>query len=158
MIDVEALPEDITASDIEVKTGNTQAPASWSDAPAPTVTVRRGAGAGGSDRVTLTWASGAIQNQWVQATLKSTPQSGLAADDVFYFGSSVGDIGNSATDFEVNASDVTAARLNVGIGPVPVTSPFDISRDGLVNSTDVLLVRLNLSVVPSRVLVRLVAP
>jgi hypothetical protein len=158
MVDVEALPEDITASDIQVKAGNTQTPASWANAPTPTVAVRRGAGAGGSDRVTLTWASGAIQNQWVQATIKATPQSGLPSDDVFYFGSSIGDTGNSPTDFEVNASDVTATRLNVGIESVPVTSPYDISRDGLVNSTDVTLVRLNLSVVPSRALVRLVAP
>lgn len=158
MIDVEALPEDITDSDIQVKLGNSQTPATWGNAPTPTVTVRRGAGAGGSDRVTLAWASGAIQNQWVQTTIKATPQSGLAADDVFYFGNSIGDTGNSATNFEVNAVDVTATRLNVSFDPVPVTSPFDISRDGSVNSTDVVYVRLNLSVVPSRVLVRLVAP
>ncbi len=158
MIDVEALPEDITDSDIQVKLGNSQTPATWANAPTPTVTVRRGAGAGGSDRVTLAWASGAIQNQWVQTTIKATPQSGLAADDVFYFGNSIGDTGNSATNFEVNAVDVTATRLNVSFDPVPVTSPFDISRDGSVNSTDVVYVRLNLSVVPSRVLVRLVAP
>lgn len=158
MIDVEALPEDLTAADIQVKSGNTPSPATWTNAPAPGVSVRRGAGAGGSDRVTLTWASGSLQNQWLQATIKATPQSGLNADDVFYFGSSIGDTGNSAADFEVNSSDVTATRLNVGIEAAPITSPYDISRDGLVNSTDVILVRLNLSVVPSRVLVRLVAP
>ena len=158
MIDVEALPEDITDSDIQVKLGNSQTPATWANAPTPTVTVRRGAGAGGSDRVTLAWASGTIQNQWVQTTIKATPQSGLADDDVFYFGNSIGDTGDSATNFEVNAVDVTATRLNASIDPAPVTSPYDVSRDGYVNSTDVVYVRLNLSVVPSRVLVRLVAP
>lgn len=158
MIDVEALPEDVTDSDIQVKMGNTQSPSGWANAPTPSVTVRRGAGAGGSDRVTLTWAGGAIQNKWLQTTIKATPQSGLAADDVFYFGSSIGDTGNSNANFEVNAVDVTATRLNVSSAMVPVTSAYDISRDGYVNSSDVVYVRLNLSVVPSRVLVRLVAP
>lgn len=158
MIDVEALPEDLTDSDLQVKTGNNQTPSTWTNAPTPNVTVRRGAGAGGSDRVTLTWETGAIMNQWLQTTIRATPQSGLPADDVFYFGSSLGDTGNSSTDFEVNAVDVTAARLNVGFAGVPVTSVYDVSRDGFVNSSDIVYVRLNLSVVPSRVLVRLVAP
>ncbi|MEI6341398.1 MAG: hypothetical protein WCR07_05535 [Verrucomicrobiota bacterium] len=158
MIDVEALPEALTEADIQVKAGNSQSPGSWTNVVSPTITLRRGAGSDGSDRVTLAWPGGVLQNQWLQATIKATPQSGIDSDDVFYFGSSIGDVGDSSSNFAVNSIDVTSTRLNVAFSQVPVTSPYDIDRDGRVNSTDVTLVRLNLSVVPSRALVRLVAP
>ena len=98
---------------------------------------------GGSDRVTLTWADGAIKNQWLELRAKTGTQTGLSTDDVFYFGNVIGETGDSAADFLVTANDQTRVRVAVTANAVGVTSIHDIDRDGWVNSTDVTLVRLN---------------
>jgi len=94
MIDVAGLPSGsgLSAADFTFKAGNTGNPAAWS-APtaAPSVTVRRGAGAGGTDRVELIWPDGALVHTWLQITILATASTGLDAADVFYFGNSVGD-------------------------------------------------------------------
>jgi ELWxxDGT repeat protein len=98
MIDVAGLPAggELSADDFAFRAGRSADTAAWADAPAPTsIAVRRGAGAGGGDRVTLTWPDGAIRNAWLQVTLKATANTGLPGDDVFYFGSLVGDAGGS---------------------------------------------------------------
>jgi hypothetical protein len=70
MIDVAGLTStSLSASDFAFKVGNDNNPggATWTSAPAPTsISVRPGAGQGGSDRVTLIWADGAIQKQWLR--------------------------------------------------------------------------------------------
>ena len=50
-------------------------------------------GTGGSDRVTIIWDDNAIEKQWLQVTVKATDNTGLVADDVFYFGNAVGEAG-----------------------------------------------------------------
>ena len=61
---------------------------------APTrITVRPGAGQDGADRITLIWADNAIRNSWLQVTVLATDATGLAANDVFYFGNAVGESG-----------------------------------------------------------------
>src|SRR5207244_7962742 len=73
-----------TAGDFLFKVGNSADPSTWASAPAPTnVTIRRGAGDGGSDRVTITFADGAIKNEWLQVTVKPGGNTGLASPDVF---------------------------------------------------------------------------
>jgi hypothetical protein len=133
----------IGADDFTVRVGNTATPSTWAAGPAPTVTVRPGAGTGGSDRVELTWARGKIQNQWVQVTLKANADTGLGAPDVFYFGNLPGDTGDSATSAVVNALDLARTRAQVGRN-APADSPFDHRRDGRVNVLDLAAVRGNL--------------
>ena len=41
-----------------------------------------------------------------QVTVLANDHTGLAADDVFYFGNMIGDTGNSAADTNVNSSDL----------------------------------------------------
>jgi hypothetical protein len=144
MVDILGLPEIPTASDFVFKVGNNGVPSGWLAGPAPaSVTVRSGAGVGGSDRVTLTWASGAVRNVWLEVMVRANAQTGLGAEDIFFFGNAVGETGNSATDTKVNSTDLTRVRLN--LGSVPITSVHDINRDGRVNSTDLSTIRLNLT-------------
>lgn len=150
MVDIAGLGGTLTADDFSFKVGNNNEPAGWASAPplSQPITVRSGAGIDGSDRVTLIWADNAIQKQWLQVTVKASANTGLSADDLFYFGNSVGDTGNSATDALVTfLEDELGTRANF-------TSPFtqadthnryDFDRDGDVDLFDQLVVRANLN-------------
>ncbi len=143
MVDFDHLPGTVTAADFEFKMGNTATPDTWLPAPAPlSVTVRQ---VNGIDRVTIIWADGAIQNTWLQVTVKATANTGLAQNDVFYYGNAVGESGNSATDTLVNGADDVAARLNprTPFNPAAIDNPYDYNRDRLVNSADQVIPRYN---------------
>ena len=122
------------------KVGNDSNPANWSAAPAPiAVNVRQGAARNGSDRVTVIWADNAIQNQWLQVTVLAGASTGLAAQDVFYFGNLVGESGNDAT---VTVADEDAALNNrTGFVLASITNNYDYNRDGRVNAADALIAR-----------------
>ncbi len=135
----------ITAADFAFHVGNSSTPNDWTAAPAPqSISVRPGAGDGGADRVTIVWPSGAIRNTWLQATVKSTAATGLAAADVFYFGNTIGETGNGATA-QVNSNDEIAARQHARsfTDPANIDDPFDFNRDGFVNAIDQILARAN---------------
>ena len=141
MIDVAGLPagQTPTADDFtfEVSAGG-----AWSAAPTtPAVTVRPGAGASGSDRVTLTWPDNALRNTWLRVTLKANARTGLAAPDVFSFGNLIGDANG---DGRVNALDVAAVKRVLGTASA-ITGRADFNRDGRVNALDVAAVKQNLS-------------
>ncbi len=147
MVDLVGLPDGAvpSADDFVLRVGNSGEPAGWTDAPAPaSVTLRRGEGTDGSDRLTLVWPDYAIRNRWLQVTLPAD-RFGLPADDVFYFGNAVGDAGNSAGDAMVTATDLLLARNNPRnfLDPAGVEFPYDYNRDQRVNATDMLLVRNN---------------
>jgi hypothetical protein len=95
--------------------------------------------------VELIWNNNAIQNQWLQVTLKANAVTQLSAPDVFYFGNAIGETGNSATDANVNAADLLAARAHPDSGTVAISNPWDFNRDGDVDATDVALARANVS-------------
>ena len=122
-------------------------------AAAPTISMRPGAGVGGSSRVTLIWPSGtgAIK-QWLQVTVKANANTGLATPDVFYFGNAVGESGNVPGDYSVSLSDELLARNNpVSIVPgTTVTNKFDFNRDGTVSVIDQLLSRNNITTAVSK--------
>ena len=147
MVDIENLPGTPTVSDFEFKVGNDNNPAGWSAAPAPTsITVRPGEGAGGSDRVTLIWADNAIQKQWLQVTVKATANTGLASDDVFYFGNAIGETGNSPSDAKVTPTDEIEVRNNphtIFLNPAAIDNNYDFDRDSKVGPTDAIIVRDN---------------
>ena len=104
--------------------------------------VGPGAGVGGSDRITLTWADGAIRNTWLQVTVKPGGNTGLAAADVFYFGNLAGETGrNAGSTFTVDATDLAEVRRHLSPSAVPATSEFDLDKDGKVTTTDYLIAR-----------------
>jgi hypothetical protein len=164
MVDIAGLnPEGtISADDFEFRVGNDSTPSGWSTAPAPTsVTVRTGAGEGGSDRITIIWADNAIAKEWLQVRVLANDDTWLLHDDLFYFGNAIGEAGNSASDAKVNKIDVQLARNNprTFLNPAPIEFPYDYNRDARVNTTDMLIARdnptsfiddLNLITVPKR--------
>jgi len=122
-------------------------PASWPRLPDPQVTVRRGAGVGGSDRVTLTWPDGAVRNTWLRVGVRSGTGSGLSAPDIFFFGNLVGETGEPAgaapAGFRVDAADVLAVRRAISPRAAGLTSRYDLNRDGVVNVLDEAVARPN---------------
>ena len=145
MVDVRNLPQGtpLAASDFAFEVGSGHAGSQWSAVPTPAaVSVRRGAGAGGSDRVTLTWADGSVRNTWLRVTVRPSAGTGLTAPDVFYFGNLVGFTGRSSVPI-VTPADVTATRRAFlpGGRTAPPTSAFDHNRDGLIDGRDALLAR-----------------
>jgi hypothetical protein len=147
MVDIANLPGTaLDASDFAFKTGNDNQSANWTAAPAPaSVTLRRGAGVNGSDRVTITWADGAVRNTWLQVTVLPNGDTGLGAPDVFYFGNLIGFTGRG-TSPTVTGMDVTATRraYSPGNRVTPVGSAFDHNRDGAIDAQDAINARTNL--------------
>jgi hypothetical protein len=129
----------------EFKVGNFSDPSIWATAPAPNaVAVRPGAGQGGSDRVVLTWADGAIKNQWLQVKVLANAATGLLAPDIFYFGNAVGEAGNSPLNAMVDAADELAVRTHkTGFAPAAIIDPYDFDRDRRVNANDEIISRRN---------------
>jgi hypothetical protein len=125
-------------SDFVFKAGTTNTPSNWSAAPTPTLTVRAGKGTGGSDRVELIWPDNAIQNEWLQVTVKAGANTGLSADDVFYFGNLMGDVTYNGL---VTGSDVSNVKLVVSTTPT-LASPADLNRNGTLTGSDVSLAKL----------------
>ncbi|HUT13222.1 MAG TPA: hypothetical protein VMY42_22225, partial [Thermoguttaceae bacterium] len=145
MVDIVDPARAISADDFRFHVGNDDDPSSWAEAlPPTTITVREGAGAGGSDRVTFIWDDLAIRNQWLQVTVLAD-NLGLDADDVFYFGNAVAETGNAATDARVTTIDLLLTRNNPRsfLNPAQIDFAYDHNRDGRVNTTDVLLARNN---------------
>jgi hypothetical protein len=156
----------LTAANFLFQIGNDNSPAGWAAAPAPASVVNRpGAGTNGSTRVEITWLDGQIENTWLRVTVKggAGQASGLAADDVFYFGNQSGESGNSAANAQVNALDEILARYNAadlsGLSDADaMLNVFDFNRDRQVNALDeaiagshytYVLNQLNLITVPT---------
>jgi hypothetical protein len=141
MVDVRGLADPVAVADgdlseFDFRYGNDDTPDDWSPAPAPLEVTVRDIG-GGVHRVTFVWADKAIPNKnWVQVTVKAHPNTGLAADDVFYFGNTVGE---NTGDFRVDYSDAfdiiwPLLGTPLAIGPDHVA---DINRDGRIDYSDV---------------------
>ena len=145
----------LTTADFQFKTGNSDMPDTWSTSLSPSsISVRKGAGLDGSDRVTLVWndwdananpLNEAVAKAWLQVTLLANANTKLIAPDVFYFGNAVADSGNSITDAVVNSADQLGARNNQRTleDPAPIDFLYDYDRDKQVNEADQLLARNN---------------
>jgi len=144
MVDISGLanPGGLGVSDFAFKVGNNSSPTTWStNVPSPNVAWRDIGN--GRTRITLTWADYAIQNQWLQVTVKKD-NTGLAADDVFYSGNAIGETGNNAANAVVDLQDDLGARNHkTGFTPAPITNRYDFNRDRRVNATDELIARYN---------------
>ena len=158
MIDLAGRPAGavLTAADFDVKVlaagvARPEYTESWPAGPAPSqVVVRPGAGTGGTDRVTLIFADGAIKNTWVRIEVKPNERTGLTAPDVFFYGSLSGETSGSGqrNSETINALDLTAMKRAitvVGSRPVAITETYDHNRDGRVNALDLAVIKRNLN-------------
>jgi hypothetical protein len=148
MVDVRGLgnPASLSAANFEFRVGNSDSPATWETAPAPSsVSVRPGAGKDGADRVTLIWANGVIQKQWLQVVVKADAVTALTTPDVFYFGNAVADSGNTPTNTYVDGSDFAGARDNPRnfLNLAPIDFRYDYNRDSFVDGSDMAAARDN---------------
>ena len=95
MIDVVGLPQDTTPTPADFLMGTRVSGghySGWDRAPSPSsVTVRRGTGAGGSDRVTLIWPDDTFRNIWVRVLVAANERTGLHLAHTVYFGNLVGE-------------------------------------------------------------------
>lgn len=154
MIDVSKLPNGgsgITANDFVFRVGNTLTPGGWS-APnvSPTIQVQLGAGVGGSDRIEITFpdynpVTGlGIAKEWLQVTVNADTNTGLAANDVFYFGNAIGEAGNNPANANVDVNDELLARNNQ-TPTAAITNAYDYDRNGIVDLNDDVLAHSNLT-------------
>ena len=113
----------------------------------PTVSILSGGGTGGAARVSITFPDNTVQNTWLQVTVLANVNTGLASNDVFYFGNVIGEfnIGNTATRLRVNGQDAALilANQSPGANSAPVTNIFDLDRNGRVNGQDYAIVLAN---------------
>jgi hypothetical protein len=144
MVDLSTIPAGRTpaADDFELRVGNGS---TWTPlAATPAVAIRRGAGVGATDRVTLTLPDGLVKNTWLRVTVKANADTGLSSPDVFYIGNLIGDAGGSGpSGAAVNRLDLARTRARVGSTSGAARALFDFNRDGVVNTQDYLLVRQN---------------
>ncbi len=144
----------LDASDFVFRIGNNDDPSTWAMAAVPTsISVRAGAGALGSDRVTLLWTHNTIQNEWLQISILNTPGTGLPAPDIFYFGSAIGETGDNPSNAMVTPLDelivINAINSAGGAFSVGIDSPLDFNRDGWVSGMDALIVPSVLNQAPA---------
>ncbi len=96
--------------------------------------------------MTIVWADNAIEKQWLQVTVLATANTGLDADDVFYFGNAIGETGNSPSEAKVTPVDKIAVRNNphtVVLDPAGIDDAYDFNRDRRVGPTDQIICRNN---------------
>src|SRR6185312_8322915 len=146
IIDVANLAGTPTAADFTFQVSAIGDASTWSNGPSPSaVTVRAGAGVNGSSRIEITWADGAIENQWLQVTVAANANTGLAIPDVFYFGNLIGSYNGTIASgqYTVSANDENAARNDphTFLTPASITDPTDYNRDGRVDALDQLISR-----------------
>jgi parallel beta-helix repeat protein len=141
MVGIQGLADPVAVADgdlseFDFKYGNDDTPDDWLPAPAPLEVTVRDIG-GGVHRVTFVWADKAIPNKnWVQVTVKQHANTGLTADDVFYFGNTVGE---NTGDFRVDYSDAFDIIWPLLGTPLPIGPDHvaDINRDGRIDYSDV---------------------
>ena len=103
----------------------------------------RGAGVGGSDRVTLTWTPDS--HGWKSDSPAHVEDRTGTARPVLLRGF-VGDTPAPTTcALTVSPADFAATRAAVGTTDATVTNRFDHSRDGVVSPADVAIVRFNMA-------------
>ncbi len=111
----------------------------WSAGPTPAaVSVRIGAGQGGSDRLEITFGTGVVKNEWLEVNVHSGGNTGLSANDVFYFGSVIGDSGAADTVLlaKTDANDYNVPFNNIIGLTTPVWNLADYTKDGKVDGSD----------------------
>jgi hypothetical protein len=143
IVDLDGLPSNATLSsaDFQLATGDSNNTSSWTPlATGPTVTLLPASG--GITPVDLTWPDGTIVNTWLKVTVLADANTGLAANDVFYFGNLVGDVFDSGSPQQVTAQDLILIQSNI-VGSASITNPYDLNKDGSVDAQDLVLAQKN---------------
>jgi hypothetical protein len=84
----------------------------------------------------LIWADGAITNTWVEVTVLATANTGLSADDVFFFGNAIGEVDG---DRVVGSSDYDVLTAQFGRRGVDMAADFN--GDAIVDIEDFWIMR-----------------
>jgi uncharacterized delta-60 repeat protein len=136
----------IGASSFSIMAGKTSNPATWTfvSIPDANVSVRRGAGVDGSDRITITLPDGRVRNSWMSVVVLENTPLALPTRDRFYFGNLAGETfdGLPGTTLSVTTSDMARTRAALGAS-APITSAFDFNRDRVINAADLAIARSN---------------
>ncbi len=158
MVDIAALADADNLNvndDFVFKYGNDDTPDDWTDAPDPTIDVRPSEGVGTSDRVTLIWGDNTIPTRnWLQVTVLATANTGLAVDDVFYFGNAIGDADG---DRVAAYADMYTIHQEIPRA-APICDLLDIDRDGAVAYADMYQTHLEIGQTPGLNLITVPAP
>ncbi len=97
-------------------------------------------GVDGSGRVKIVLPDNVVQNAWLRITVLANAATGLAANDVFYFGNARFDVTPIAPfpsqQITINVLDTNSVRANQGATAVLVSNIFDVDRSGSVNVLD----------------------
>jgi len=115
----------------------------------PTITTIARGGIANTTRIKIEFADNAIRNTWLRVTLLANANTGLASNDVFYFGNAVGDVGQgnfgSPTIVRTDTTDLQFVRNNLSyaINSALVTNIYDLNKDGQVNPIDMSIVQQN---------------
>jgi glucose/arabinose dehydrogenase len=141
-------------NDFTFKVGNNATPGTWVNAPLPTAVLVRtnmnptsnGAGTvSGADRVELIWADNAIQQKWLEVIVKPTANTGLAANDVFFFGNEIGNTSafNTTAVARTGTADIAGVQTHGAAvsANIPISNTFDFDRDGGVGSGDIAAIQ-----------------
>ena len=136
----------VSGTSTPVLPANWNTPSSWAAAPTPaSLTVRAGGGAGGSDRVEITWNDNAIKNEWLEVTVKAEPtgNTGLALPFTFFFGNLGGmsGVSNAGSNAITGTADDLDARLFTGAVPNPVYTIYDYDKNKSVAAADEIYAR-----------------
>jgi len=138
----------LSAADFILSTGNGDLISDFSPlSTVPDVSVRVGGGIDGSDRVTLTLPNGLVTGTWLSVTVLANGNTGLAQNDLFYFGNSIGDTGDVSANALVSAADESGARNNHRnfTNRAGADDIYDFNRDSLVTSIDEIIARNNIT-------------
>jgi hypothetical protein len=143
VIDLADAPGMPSREDLQFRVSGRE-PGSWEEAPEPQRVASFADGGGeGIVRLHILWEDGAIMDRWLEITLLPGPRTGLHRPDVHYWGNAVGETGDDPKKTAVDQGDLSAVILNANdfLDPAPLSSPYDMNRDGQVDGTDVAIVR-----------------
>jgi hypothetical protein len=142
IIDIDGLPSGatLTSSNFQFTVGNSSDSSTWTTVPTPTITLLPASG--GVTPVDLTWTDDSIVNTWLKVTVKADSNTKLPSNYTFFFGNLIGDVGNSNTQFSVNAVDLVLIQTNI-TGSATILDPYDINKDGAVSAVDLVLAQDN---------------
>jgi len=136
----------LSASDFQFNVDSMNSPNTWTAGPAP-ASVATWIGPNGDTFADIVWANNAIENQWLQVTVLADSNTGLAADDVFYYGSMMGATGATlnttanGTYLRVGPADASGTQNAVGPARVAITNLYDFAHAGRVTPGDVSFVQ-----------------
>ncbi len=142
----------VTSGDFVFRTGNSTNPDAWATVSPDQVSIETNEF--GEKRAKITFADGQITNQWLQVRVLANANTNLQQDDIFYFGSSVGDTAGVTTSVLVDQNDIREIEANFTASgdatfadrsASTVNDKYDINRDGVVDAADRSIVQANLS-------------